>query len=187
MICDSLTVAERRFVKRVFVEMEENTNPWALPFERLLAALDNLKIKYKTDSGSFVNVAITRSFAFKIPTLAYLTGYKRLKKDIQFIRRYRRTRFRIHFPYTVFVGRDRLGFQVQRTVRLNHGHQRYTSEVKNLGRFLGIDDVRSCNFGWHGPKGKEWPVFIDVNLLLGRKKRDLRSSRSSQKFWMVVT
>lgn len=40
----------------------------------------------------------------------------------------------------------------------------FDAEVELLAESLGISDMHCENFGWAGPRGREWPVFIDVDM-----------------------
>ena len=81
-----------------------------------------------------------------------------------------------HFPETYVVQVGDAPVLVQQKVNMSQKgvswDDRY--EVERLGERLGIEDVHEGNYGWAGPRGKRYPVFVDVDLRIsdaGRKPR----------------
>lgn len=103
-----------------------------------------------------------------------------LLKEAAYIQKMREDeKYARHFPETrvVRVGAAPVLLQ-ERVKRIGLISWELHEEVEKLADKFGIDDVHEENYGWAGPKGKEYPVFIDVDF---RKKR----RRGIRRSWCV--
>ncbi len=127
-----------------------------------------------SDCGAYRTAFIFKDGVIKVST--HGTGLKRLREEATFIQKMRRSRkFGKHFPDTQVLERvKRIGgqrvliaIQMQEVVK-NIANYRLVDKwggyAYDLGEFLGVSDVHSANYGWAGPKGREYPVFIDVDF-----------------------
>ncbi len=106
-----------------------------------------------------------------------------LVSEAQFIAKMRKDeRFARHFPQPEIFTVGNVILQIQEKVDMSHKNRRHMEdEVYELAEALGIDDMHRGNFGWKGPKGKEYPVFVDVDFryLIGKRKPKKKRS------WML--
>lgn len=134
-----------------------------------------------SDSGAYRTAFIFKDGVIKVST--YGTGLKRLRQEADFIQKMRRSRkFAKHFPDTQVLERVKkiggrqvyIAIQLQEPVK-NIANYRLVDKwgpyAEDLGEFLGISDIHSMNYGWAGPKGKEYPVFIDVDFRSRPRKK----------------
>lgn len=114
-----------------------------------------------------------------------LSRQEALKDEARFIRKMRKTKFARHFPRTRLVTLGEVVVMIQERVP-NVDNSRFAfliDAVIDLGAKLGIDDVHGGNFGWRGRKGKEYPVFIDVDI---RHNSDyITTSPRTRRSWEV--
>lgn len=106
--------------------------------------------------------------------------FRALHAECAFINEMRKsTQWGRHFPETHEVMIGSVPVLVQEKIDMNHdGRWDLHDDVENLATHLGIDDMHDGNFGWKGEPGREYPVFIDVDLRSGKNRFDRRS-------WMV--
>jgi hypothetical protein len=70
---------------------------------------------------------------------------------------------------------------VQEKIDMDHTNRwRLEDDVERLAEHLGIDDIHEGNYGWKGKRGREYPVFIDVDLRSGRN-----NTKRKRRSWMV--
>lgn len=71
-----------------------------------------------------------------------------------------------HFPETYVVDVGSVPVLVQEKVNMSHKGISWAdrTQVEHLANRLGISDMHDGNYGWKGPKGKRYPVFVDVDL-----------------------
>lgn len=112
---------------------------------------------------------------------------KDMIEETQFIRKMRRhKKYGRHFPETTVVRHAGFVLQVQEKIPHVEGKLcfKYKDEVYELGMKLGIDDIHEGNYGWKGPRGKEYPVFIDVDFRYERSPK--RGRKRKRRSWMVA-
>lgn len=146
----------------------------------LEGAAKELHIRGRVDNGEFRTAFITKDFVFKVQRKADKDS--KLSAEARFIAKMKQSRILArHFPLTVMIGHTMMMQERVRNVDSKTLY-RYNEDVGELADFLGIDDAHSQNFGWAGPKGREWPVFIDMDFRLGSKRGRKKRQRSWMKF-----
>lgn len=150
-------------------------------------ALAGVKVEHIT-SGIMRTALIFEDLVIKIPG-GQSGGNDRadeLIEETRFIRKMRKhKKFGRHFPETTVIRHRGLVLQLQERVPnvwSDRLCRKYSSDVLALAEKLGIDDVHSGNYGWKGPKGKEYPVFIDVDF---RWEASTKARRRKKRSWMV--
>lgn len=143
-----------------------------------------LGMKGKVKSGVYRVAFVSDKVVFKIE---YSLGQTSLENEANFITKMRRDRtYGRHFPLTMYLtGPDSgLGILLQETVNMSQrGKMTYLTEVERLAEHLGISDCHQYNYGWRGPKNRQYPVFVDVDVYdYSRLKHRKHPSRRS---WMV--
>lgn len=103
-----------------------------------------------------------------------------LRSECEFINTMRLDpKFGRHFPETHEVCVGDIPVLVQEKINMRHdGLWDLHDDVEALAEHLGIEDMHDGNFGWKGAPGREYPVFIDVDLRSGKNRWNRRS-------WMV--
>lgn len=109
-----------------------------------------------------------------------------LKSEYEFITKARKNkRISRHFPETHIVQIDEVYVQIQEKVDMNH-RGRDTSSAETLGEVLGLEDMHTGNFGWKGRKGKEYPVFIDVDFRGCQSIEVPRARKPKLRSWQIM-
>ena len=149
------------------------------------ALVETFPRKVKIESGAYRTAAIFDAFVIKF---SQEDGeVHRLQAEADFIAEMRANpKYARHFPETHFFSIGTTAVLIQEKINMKRTKWITPSledHAAALGEALGIDDVHSGNFGWKGSKGKEYPVFIDVDLLLNRTKAGKPERLRS---WMVV-
>ena len=138
----------------------------------------------KSSAGCYRKAFIFENFVVKVSKTKDRT--KELKAEADFINKMKvDPKFGRHFPDTLCIEVDGVCVQVQEKVDMDHrkagrGGWRIEDAVENLAYKLGIEDCHNGNYGWKGPKGKEYPVFIDVDF-----RTSQNSSKPKERSWMV--
>lgn len=144
--------------------------------EVIKAAIPTVKLS----SGCYRTAIVCDSFVVKF---ARDGRNEALMEEARYINKMRKHPvYGRHFPETQIIEIGNVVVLIQEKVDMNHkNRKRLYDDVEKLAEHLGIEDFHEGNFGWKGPKGKEWPVFIDV---------DFRHSKTAQKkirrrSWMI--
>lgn len=91
-----------------------------------------------------------------------------LVEEATFIQEYRKSsKYRRHFPLTKVVQVGDAPVLLQQVVSMQRPRdfgETLHYAVEDLAERLGITDMHTQNYGWAGRPGKEYPVFIDVDL-----------------------
>jgi hypothetical protein len=138
----------------------------------------------KSSAGCYRKAFIFENFVVKVSKTKDRT--KELKAEADFINKMKADpKFGRHFPDTLCIEVNGVCVQVQEKVDMNHrgagrNGWRIEDAVENLAFKLGIEDCHIGNYGWKGPKGKEYPVFIDVDF-----RTSQNSSKPKERSWMV--
>lgn len=179
----TLTIAQR-FLTDYSKLCQENPyfNGYWDSEDNLLTVAKRLKLgRVKTNHGCYRNVIIFKTFVFKVPRGN--DSKRRFQKEVTWITKMRKTKkYRRHFPDTrlIKIGKDLL--MVQEVVNTNQNGKYHLHEhVENLANQLGIDDCHCENFGWKGSRGREYPVFFDVEFTVSKHKAHKCRRRS----WFV--
>lgn len=100
-----------------------------------------------------------------------------LRNECAFINEMRNNeKYARHFPETYEITIDTVPVLVQEKIKMGHdGLWDLHDDVERLATHLGIEDMHDENFGWKGEPGREYPVFIDVDLRNGFCKFKKRS------------
>jgi hypothetical protein len=164
-----------------------------LYFDTVASATGALKLKgARVSSGIARTALITKDFVVKFPQVP--CGSVALKAEADFINKMRQSRkYGRHFPFTKYVeakvGRRKFAFVIQETVKnIDYDGRltrKYHDEVVALAEKLGIDDMHQNNYGWAGEKGKEFPVFVDVDFRLNRSKEYKSTPVKKERSWMT--
>ena len=142
---------------------------------------DSLSPK-KLASGCYRTAVIFDTIVVKYPRDHRIAE---MYNEYTFIKKMRETEFARHFPITELVKIGDTAVLIQEVVNMSHRGKSddMIHGAERLGEFLGIYDMHEGNFGWKGPKGREYPVFVDVDLrqeyFSTRRKKPIKRS------WMV--
>jgi hypothetical protein len=140
--------------------------------------------KVTSSAGCYRRAFIFDNFVVKVSKSKDRT--KELKAEADFIHKMKADpKFGRHFPDTLCIEVNGVCVQVQEKVDMDHrkpgrGGWRIEDAVEDLASKLGIEDCHIGNYGWKGPKGKEYPVFIDVDF-----RTSASSSKPKERSWMV--
>jgi hypothetical protein len=187
-----LTKAFITFANQVFDEVYRKYNNTTVDDgnyqDLVINAARKLKRKIKNSSSGMYRTAFIFDAGVIKVTQGDASGAHRLVDETNYIQKMRRNRkIAKHFPDTEVIHRvKRVGtrkvnivIQVQETVK-NIDNWRLVNKwgdyVYKLGTHLGISDVHSANYGWAGPKGREYPVFVDVDFRARPRKPVKRPS-----------
>ena len=161
---------------------------YSSPSKELLSVLKK-HLPYRSSfltSGCYRAVLVTPDFVVKTDITSPIYG-ERLRAEMRFINAYRsdRSNWKKHFPRTQLIRASKFTVQLQEHIPHNDRlHDLFSEDVYNLGCFLGIDDVGENNYGWKGPRGKEYPVFFDVDLRISNP-RPRSKPPTTRRSWMV--
>ena len=148
--------------------------------ETLYEWFEEAGIRAKTASGCYRSAVVLKNAVLKVSHDR--SRQNMLRKEAEFIAEMRRDRkFGRHFPVTHVVTVGDVTVLVQEKIDMNQSDRWHLEDdVERLADKLGIDDMHSENYGWKGKRGREYPVFVDVDARSGRNgtKRKIRS-------WMV--
>ena len=139
----------------------------------------------KSSAGCYRRAFIFRNFVVKVSKRKDRT--KELQKEADFIAKMKNDpKYGRHFPNTLCLEVNGVCVQLQEKVDMNHrgglrGGWRIEEAVQELAEKLGIEDCHNGNYGWKGPKGKEYPVFIDVDF----RSEEVEIIRTNKPSWMV--
>jgi len=142
--------------------------------------VDTMKYKYptvRTPSGAYRQALVFDDFVVKFSKDDYRQDA--ILEEAKFITDMRADeKFARHFPETVVVQVAEAPVLIQQKVNMKHKGITWDmrSEVERLAEFLGISDMHEENYGWAGPAGKLYPVFVDVDLRHGVGRREKRRS-----------
>lgn len=131
----------------------------------------------KAASGAYRTALIFDNFIIKFSRDEY--RQEAIITEAEFINDFRADeKYARHFPETYVVQVGAAPVLVQQKVDMSHRGFSYNDhrEVEYLGDRLGIEDVHQGNYGWAGPKGKRYPVFVDVDLRQSGARRKPRRS-----------
>lgn len=131
----------------------------------------------KVASGAYRTALVFDDFIVKFSRDDY--RQREIITEAEFINDFRADeKYGRHFPETYVVQVGAAPVLVQEKVNMSQKgvswDDRY--EVERLGDRLGIEDVHEGNYGWAGPKGKRYPVFVDVDLRKTTTRRNPRRS-----------
>jgi hypothetical protein len=130
--------------------------------------------------GQFRTAFVTSKLVFKVQRQR--SDDSSLTAEFRFIERQKKTVLARHFPLTMMEGR--LVMMQERIKQIDVAKLRHLNDdVGALAEYLSIEDVHGQNFGWSGPPGREWPVFIDLDFRIGRTRGRKKKIRS----WMLIT
>ena len=152
--------------------------------ETVDALMDTFK-NVRIDSGAYRTAAIFNTFVVKFSLESY--RHDKLGDEARFIHKMQRNaKYARHFPETHFFNIGKTAVLIQEKInmkRSRHITVAMEEQAVKLGEFLGIDDVHSGNYGWKGLPGREYPVFIDVDLRSAHRQTEQPTKLRS---WMVV-
>lgn len=136
---------------------------------------DHYRRTSTTAGGAYRHALIFSDFVVKYSLSA--RRQQALLDEASFIREMRNDeKYARHFPETVVVQVGEVPVLLQERVKMRPVRDwDIHNEVERLADVLGIHDMHEENYGWAGPKGKEYPVFIDVDLRGNRTNRKRRS------------
>lgn len=119
--------------------------------------------KAKVSSGSYRTAVVFDKFVVKF---AQDDRQEELRDEAEFINKMRENEtWGRHFPETHVLNIGGITVLIQEKVDMNHRSRRHMQDAaENLAYKLGLEDMHEGNYGWKGPKGKEYPVFIDVDF-----------------------
>jgi hypothetical protein len=148
-------------------------------------ALTNTFKNVEIDSGAYRTAAIFNTFVVKFSQES--NRHNKLGDEARFIHKMQRNaKYARHFPETHFFNIGSTAVLIQEKINMKRS-RRITAAMEaqavKLGEFLGIDDVHSGNYGWKGLPGREYPVFIDVDLRTAHRQTEQPTKLRS---WMVV-
>lgn len=131
--------------------------------------------KAKVAHGVYRTTVLLKDWVLKV---SHTNNVKALLAEAEFIAKMRSTpTFRKHFPKTFAVpfGKNHAVLIQERIAVMPDSElsKSYWDAVEDFAAQFGIRDMHEENFGWAGPRGKEYPVFIDVDNRDGwaKKKR----------------
>jgi hypothetical protein len=121
--------------------------------------------KAKVAHGVYRTTVLLKDWVLKV---SHTNDVKALLAEAEFIAKMRSTpTFRKHFPKTFAVpfGKNHAVLIQERIAVMPDSElsERYWDAVDDFAAQFGIADMHQENFGWAGPRGKEYPVFIDVD------------------------
>jgi len=188
MFSDTIHKQARRFID-VFLSCEKEHDETAYNVVDVPFLVDTAirKMRFKSvhsSSGAYRTAILLSNVVFKLSQNTSKWGKQRLRDETRFILNKRKhARYGRHFPKTELIAHKGILMQIQERVRIHDWRltEKYESYVADLGEALGIDDIHSDNYGWKGSKGKEYPVFIDVDLRTGG--RPIKNVK--QRSWFV--
>jgi hypothetical protein len=183
----AFTQAEIRSVRQIADALEgvpkqkcfDSYTRWSLALTKICRERG---MKGKLSAGEFRMAFVTDRMVIK---LAYNSGKNRLIKEAEYIQKMRRGDASRHFPLTqiIFSKNKKIVLLIQERIDMRQGARWILADhVRDLGHTLGIEDVHSGNYGWAGPKHREWPVFIDVDF----RRSGRRGTPNRHRSWMVA-
>lgn len=119
----------------------------------------------KVASGAYRTALVFNDFVVKFSRDEY--RQTEIRDEADFINYMRADeKYGRHFPETYVVEVGAAPVLVQEKVNMSHKGVSWTDHnyVETLADRLGISDMHPQNYGWKGPKGREYPVFVDVDL-----------------------
>lgn len=138
---------------------------------------------FNLGSGCYRTAIVLKGGVIKISQ--DMRRQSKLIDEAEFINRMRQNvRWGRHFPETHVVDIGNVVVLVQERVNMSHDNVtlRMVRAAERLGGRLGISDVHDENFGWKGPKGHEYPVFIDVDF---RTNESSVTDSPPPRSWMI--
>jgi hypothetical protein len=152
--------------------------------ETVGALMDTFK-NIRISSGAYRTAAIFNTFVVKFSQESY--RHAKLGDEARFIHKMQRNaKYARHFPETHFFNIGTTAVLIQEKINMKRS-RRITATMEEqavkLGEFLGIDDIHTENYGWKGSPGREYPVFIDVDLRAAHRQTEQPTKLRS---WMVV-
>ena len=152
--------------------------------ETVAALMDTFK-NIRISSGAYRTAVIFNTFVVKFSQESY--RHDKLGDEARFIHKMQRNaKYARHFPETHFFNIGTTAVLIQEKINMKRSH-RITATMEEqavkLGEFLGIDDIHTENYGWKGSPGREYPVFIDVDLRSAHRQTEQPTKLRS---WMVV-
>lgn len=130
----------------------------------------------KVASGAYRTALVFDDFVVKFSRDEY--RQTEIRDEADFINYMRNDeKYGRHFPETYVVEIGEAPVLVQEKVNMSHAGISWDdrAEVDRLAERLGISDMHDQNYGWKGPQGKQYPVFVDVDLRFGSNTPRLRS------------
>lgn len=131
----------------------------------------------KVASGAYRTALVFDDFVVKFSRDEY--RQTEIRDEADFINYMRESeQYGRHFPETYVVEVGAAPVLVQEKVNMSHKGISWAdrNEVEYLAERLGISDMHEQNYGWKGPKGREYPVFVDVDLRHSRGEMPKRRS-----------
>jgi hypothetical protein len=133
--------------------------------------------KAKVAHGAYRTTVLLNDWVLKV---SHTNNVKALFAEAEFIAKMRSTpTFRKHFPKTFAVpfGKNHAVLIQERIAVMPDSElsERYYGAVGAFADQFGIGDMHEENFGWAGPRGKEYPVFVDVDSHQGPRVRNPKS------------
>ena len=142
-----------------------NESSFSLAIKQLRKVVREVYPTAKVKHGMNRTAVVLKDWVLKV---SHCRQSNDLLNEARFIASMRSTpKFRKHFPKT-FVVRFGKGHAVVIQERIavmpdNDLSDRYYGAVEAFADQFGISDMHQENFGWAGPRGKEYPVLIDVD------------------------
>lgn len=136
----------------------------------------------KVSSGCYRTAVIFDTIVVKYPRDGRI---REMRAEYEYIQRMMETEYARHFPLTQYVEIGDTAVLIQEKINMSHRGISWElqSAAEDLAeRHLGIYDMHQQNYGWKGPKGREWPVFVDVDL---RNAGASIRNRPPRRSWMV--
>ena len=119
----------------------------------------------RVGAGVYRCAAIFDTYVIKWSQMA--DRQEELYEEAMFIQKMRTHKtYGRHFPETYCFEFDGIYMLVQEKVNMKQTRtlRKYHDAVERLATELGIGDMHSGNFGWAGRKGREYPVFVDMDF-----------------------
>lgn len=184
MISNVITNRSLEIASAVAVLLDSRMNYEDSRAETVDALVNTFK-NVRISSGAYRTAAIFDTFVVKFSQDSY--RHDKLGDEARFIHKMQRNaKYARHFPETHFFNIGTTAVLIQEKINMKRS-RRITATMEEqagkLGKFLGIDDVHTDNYGWKGSPGREYPVFIDVDLRTDRRHADQPTKIRS---WMVV-
>lgn len=145
--------------------------------DRMRTEIKSTNPKVKLSSGMYRTAAVFDKFVVKF---ARDDRHEALRTEAEFIQKMRKHKqFGRHFPETQLIEIGGVSVLIQEKVDMSHrGRRDLQDAAENLADRLGLDDMHEGNYGWKGPKGKEYPVFVDVDFRYNKELPKARKRRS---------
>jgi hypothetical protein len=161
----------------MLVDSKDDGSSYREHIDSVRTEIKNTDPKVKLSSGMYRTAAVFKDFVVKF---ARDNRHEALKQEAEFIAKMRKNRkWGRHFPETHVLEVGGVTVLIQEKVDMSHrGRRDLQDAAEHLATRLGLDDMHEGNYGWKGPKGKEYPVFVDVDFRWNAEIPKARKRRS---------